>query len=96
MAQVTLVVKVVAKKDSVEELKRELLKMVEPTRREEGCMEYNLHQDNENPAVFFFYENWKSEEALEQHIAMPHFQGFVAATGSLTEEMVINKLTLLK
>ena len=96
MAQVTLVVKVVAKKDSVEELKRELLKMVEPTRREDGCMEYNLHQDNENPAVFFFYENWKSEEALEQQIAMPHFQGFVAATGSLTEEMVINKLTLLK
>ncbi|MEM9449380.1 MAG: antibiotic biosynthesis monooxygenase, partial [Cyanobacteria bacterium P01_E01_bin.6] len=24
-----------------------------------GCIQYDLHEDNENPAHFVFYENWE-------------------------------------
>ncbi|WP_416383486.1 putative quinol monooxygenase [Psychrobacter sp. 28M-43] len=26
------------------------------------CINYDLHQDNKNPAHFIFYENWASRE----------------------------------
>jgi quinol monooxygenase YgiN len=94
--KVTVVAKIVAKKESVEDLQRELLKIIEPTRKEDGCIDYNLHQDNDNPAVFIFYENWKSAEALEAHMNTAHFKGLVAAVGGITEEMVVHKLTQLR
>ena len=58
MSTVTVVAKVTANSDAVETVKSELLKMIEPTRQEEGCIEYLLHQEIDNPAVFVFYENW--------------------------------------
>ena len=52
MANLTVVAKVVAKKEMVEALKVELIKLIEPTRKENGCIDYRLQQDNEDPAVF--------------------------------------------
>ena len=46
MAKVTVVAKVTAKAEAVEAVRGELLKMVAPTRAEDGCLEYRLHQDN--------------------------------------------------
>ena len=60
MSNLTVVAKVTAKKDSVDNVKSELLKLITPTRKENGCIEYNLHQDNDDPAVFIFYETWES------------------------------------
>ncbi|OHB56328.1 MAG: antibiotic biosynthesis monooxygenase, partial [Planctomycetes bacterium GWF2_50_10] len=83
MSTVTVVAKIIAKSDAIEAVKSELIKMLAATLQEEGCMEYRLHQDNENPAVFVFYENWKSPACLEQHMNSPHFQAYVAAVGDL-------------
>lgn len=93
MAIVTIVAKVTAKTDQIEAVKSELLKMITPTRQEEGCIEYRLHQDNDNPAVFLFYENWQSAACLEQHINSPHFKEYAAATGELITEKVVHKMT---
>lgn len=92
MAQLTVIAKVVAKKDSVESLKNELLKLVPPTRKEAGCIEYNLHQDNEDPAVFVFYETWDSPAGLENHMNSDHFKNYVNAAGDLIEEKVVHKM----
>jgi quinol monooxygenase YgiN len=93
MSIVTVVAKVTAKRDAIETVKAELIKMLAPTRQEEGCMEYRLHQDNENPAVFIFYENWKNLTCLEQHMNSPHFQAYVAAVGDLVADKVVHKMT---
>ena len=93
MSTVTVVAKVTAKSNAVEAVKTELIKMLAPTRQEEGCMEYRLHQDNENPAVFIFYENWKNPTCLEQHMNSPHFQAYVAAVGDLIADKAVHKLT---
>jgi quinol monooxygenase YgiN len=93
MSKLTVVAKIVAKGPSVKDVKNELLKMIEPTRKEDGCIEYYLHQDNENPTVFLFYENWKNEEELNKHMDTTHFKAMVAAIGNITDEIAIQKLT---
>lgn len=93
MSKLTVVAKVVAKKDSVELLKTELLKLIAPTRDENGCIEYNLHQDNDDPAVFLFYETWESEACLEKHMNTNHFKSYVNAVASMIEEKSVRKMS---
>jgi quinol monooxygenase YgiN len=93
MSIVIVVAKVTAKSDAIETVKAELLKMIAPTRQEEGCIEYRLHQDNDDPAVFVFYENWKSLVCLEQHMNSKHFQAYVAAVGDLIADKTVHKMT---
>jgi quinol monooxygenase YgiN len=93
MSTVTVVAEVTAKSDAIEAVKVELIKMLPPTRLEEGCIEYRLHQDHENPAVFVFYENWKNVTCLEQHLNSQHFQAYIAAVGDLIADKVVRKLT---
>jgi quinol monooxygenase YgiN len=93
MAKVTVVAKVVAKPEAVAAVKAELLKLVAPTRQEAGCGEYRLHQDNDEPTVFTFYENWESQACLDQHMASAHFQAYVAAVDGLLADKVVHRMT---
>jgi len=93
MTTVTVVAQVTAKSDAVETVKAELIKMLAPTRQEDGCIEYRLHQDKDNPAVFVFYENWKSLTCLEQHMNSSHFKEYVAAVSDLIAEKIVHKMT---
>lgn len=93
MSKITVMAKVVAKQDAIEAVKTELLKLVAPTRQEKGCKEYKLHQDNDNPTVFVFYETWDSLACLERHMTTDHFKKYVIAVGSLIEEKVVHKMS---
>lgn len=93
MAIVTIVAKVTAKSGQIEAVKTELLKMIAPTRQEEGCIEYRLHQDNDDSAVFLFYENWLNAACVNQHMNSPHFKAYVAAVGDLIADKVVHKMT---
>ncbi|HBG04416.1 MAG TPA: antibiotic biosynthesis monooxygenase [Geobacter sp.] len=93
MSTVTVVAKVTANSGVIETVKAELIKMLAPTRQEEGCIEYRLHQDNENPAVFVFYENWQNLACLEQHMNAPHFKAYVAAVSDLIADKLVYKMT---
>lgn len=96
MPKLTVVARIVAKKDCIESLKQELIRLVAPTRQETGCLEYRLHQDDENPAAFLFYENWANAESLELHLNTPRFKAYLAATGDLVEEKTLYRLTGLE
>lgn len=93
MAKLTIVANIIAKADKVDLVKTELLKLIEITRAEEGCINYDLHQDNENPAHFLFYENWESRELWQNHMANKHLQEYVAATEGATEAFILNEMT---
>lgn len=86
MNPLTVVAEIVAKPGREQELRRRLLALVEPTRKEEGCLQYDLHADNASPGRFLFYENWTSEELLERHLASPHLEDFTAVAGDLLGE----------
>ena len=95
MSKITVVAKVVAKKAAVAAVKTELLKLIVPTRNENGCIEYRLHQDNQDSAVFFFYETWEDAGTLEKHINTDHYKAYVRAVSEMIEEKVVNKLTMI-
>jgi quinol monooxygenase YgiN len=76
--------------DKAEELKSVCLGLIEPTRKEEGCISYNLYQDTTNPGKFTFIENWKSKEHLDVHMKTPHLVAAGAAFGKIvTKELVV-------
>jgi quinol monooxygenase YgiN len=93
MAHLTVVAHITAKEDQIELVKSELLKLVPPTLLEAGCVNYDLHQDNENPAHFAFHENWESFELWQQHTAGQPLKDFSAATEGAIEEMNVYQLT---
>ena len=93
MSIVTVVAKLTVKEDAIETVKGELLKLVAPTREEEGCLEYRLHQDNDNPVIFIFYENWENMTCLERHINSAHYKRYAAAVGDLLADKVVHKMT---
>jgi len=95
MSQVTVVARIMARQEAAETVKGELLKLVAPTRCEEGCIEYRLHQDNANPALFFFYENWASEACLEKHKETAHYRSSFSAIEGLVQERSVNRLTMV-
>lgn len=95
MSVITVVATLVVREDAVDAVKAELLKMIEPTRREEGCIDYRLHQDNAVPGVFVFYENWESMACLERHLTTPHYREYAAAVQGALKDKVVHKMTRL-
>ena len=69
-----------AEADQIDLVRAELEKLIPITRAEEGCIQYDLHQDNDNPAHFLFYENWTSRELWQAHMTAPHLAAYKEAT----------------
>jgi len=69
-----------------------LRKLVPVTRAEEGCLNYDLHRDRADPAVFVFHETWESEAHLDRHLQAPHIQAFVDATAGMIAELDVKRL----
>ncbi len=71
---VTVVATFQAKPGKETELKNALIGLVAPTRKEAGCINYDLHASPEDPAKFLFHENWTSQAHLNTHLANTHIQ----------------------
>ncbi len=83
--KIRVVARVVALPDKIEELKTILIGLLEPTRKETGCIFYELMQNQTNPAEFVFVEEWKSETDLQAHLASDHIQEALTKCHSLVE-----------
>jgi quinol monooxygenase YgiN len=81
-----LVAMVKAKPGEEEAVKQALLSLVEPTRKEPGCLCYNLHQSKADKAQFMFYEQWASKDALTAHGKTPHMKALGAKLKGRTEK----------
>jgi quinol monooxygenase YgiN len=64
------------------DLETQLRALLEPTRKEPGCLAYELHKDPENPGKFMLYEKFKDQAALDLHLDTPHFKKFLAYRGA--------------
>jgi quinol monooxygenase YgiN len=93
VATLTIVANITAKEGKIDMVKAELLKLIDITRNELGCINYDLHQDNDNPAKFLFYENWKSRELWQSHMSNQHLTDYMDATEDAVAEFVINEMT---
>ncbi len=95
MPKLTIVAHIRCTPDKVEAVKAELEGLVPTTRSEAGCLQYDLHQDNEDPAHFMFYENWESRELWQAHIAAPHITAYRQATEGAIVEFTIHEMTVV-
>jgi quinol monooxygenase YgiN len=74
--EVTAVAIARAKPGHEEELGRRMMALITPTLAEPGCINYDLHRSNTDPAVWIFYENWRSQADLDAHMQTEHYKSF--------------------
>lgn len=93
--QFPMIVKFEVKESKIEFVKSELLKLIEPTRAEEGCVQYDLHQDIDNPSIFMFYEIWDTKASWLEHDSKKHVLDLKKAIEGSVTKITHNKLNLL-
>jgi autoinducer 2-degrading protein len=70
------------------DMKEKFLKAIEhdalgSERDEPGCLRFNVLQDEKDPNVYYFFEVYKDQAALEAHRAAPHYAVWRAAADTL-------------
>ncbi len=68
--------------DAIEILK----KLVIETRKEKGCIQYDLFEDSRNKGIFFIHETWDTSEDLHTHQVSDHMIKFREAISPLIEK----------
>lgn len=69
-----------------ERLRRELLKLIEPTRLEPGNLDYVLFELQEEPGTFYMREAFVNQGALDAHCETDYFQAFACQAEELLAE----------
>jgi quinol monooxygenase YgiN len=54
-------------------LEAELRALIAPTRKEEGCLRYDLHRSAEGPGAFLLHEIWETRQHHTAHTKTDHF-----------------------
>ena len=62
----TVIAQIKAKPGKEGQVRQELLSLVAPSRKDAGCLNYDLHQALDNPTLFLFHENWTSKAHLDR------------------------------
>ena len=78
-----VVAEMTARSGKEAELRQKLTGFVAPTRAENGCVQYDLHEEENQPGHFLFFERWTSAQALEAHLASPHIASVLPELGPI-------------
>ena len=63
-----------ARPDRIDEVREALINLIEATRAEDGCIRYELTQNNGDPTDFTFVEEWTDDESLDRHLESAHIR----------------------
>lgn len=74
MSTIRVIAHIKAKPDTVDATREVLTSLIMPTRLEEGCVTYQLYQNESDPTDFAFIEEWTSNEDLDAHLASDHLK----------------------
>ncbi len=89
-----LIARMRAKSGQHARLRQELQRLVAPTRAEPGCITYDLHESQTDPAQFMFYEVWKSPADLDAHFETSHMKAMKKIEHEIVEgEMDLSRWT---
>jgi len=73
---VVLAVTWMAKLGNEAEVAKLFTQLTEESRKEPGCVMFQVHRHKTEPRRFFIYEQYKDDAALEAHRATAHFLQF--------------------
>jgi len=71
-----------------QQLRSELLAVLEPTRAEPGCVRIHLYEATRDPLVFYIHSEWVDEAAFDVHAKLPHVTRFLGLVGGLVTHRV--------
>ena len=93
---IKVIAKMTIKEGLADELMSSIQELVSETRKETGCIVYQLFADSNNQKVFTFVEEWDSNEALAEHLSSKHFKDASAKLANILEkDMEISVGTLV-
>jgi quinol monooxygenase YgiN len=75
-----------ARQNQQQQVKSELMALVEPSRADPACITFELHEATDDEAQFLLYEVWESREAFDRHIKQPFMQSYSARINKLLAE----------
>ncbi len=80
----------VARQDKEKELFELLFSLIEPTRKESGCISYELHQSLDDSSIFTLIEKFVDKESFEFHSNQPYLLNLKEVVGDLISSLSIN------
>jgi quinol monooxygenase YgiN len=86
--QVTIIATLYARAGQEAALAARMHAMTMETRKEAGCILYELQRSNEDPREFIMVEYWRDAEAVALHDASAHMAALVADLPALVERPV--------
>ena len=92
--QISVIADIRAKRGHEDEVRTMFEKLAGPSRKEAGCLRYNVFEDKHDTGSFFTYEEWESEEALETHLSA-NKEGLNEVKTLLRQELSISILKQL-
>ncbi len=92
--KIVLIARLKVKPDSVKSAKQAALAIIEDSRAETGCLNYDFHQAIDDETIFLWHETWANKAAIDAHGASEHFKNFSAAIKDLVDEPL--QITLTK
>lgn len=78
MSQLNIVATLKIKSENHAAFQTLFKKLVEASRKEAGCIRYELNQSLDDPNVYVVIETWASKQAIDLHNHTPHFIEFAA------------------
>jgi len=65
--------------------------MLEPTRKEHGCQQFEIFKDEQDDSILFVLEKWEADNQFSNHINTEHFERIYPKLENLmTQEADIN------
>lgn len=92
---ITKKVTFVAKDEHIAQLKHLLTDMVDASRKELGCLKYDIFQIEDEPTHFIVIESWEDETSLEGHKNSAHYKHYKAHYEPFTADKFSNNLISL-
>ena len=81
MPTVDVVAVITARPGSEAIVEGALTALAGPSRRDHGCISYDLFASDSAPGTFVTTEKWESQEDLDAHMASPHMADAITAAG---------------
>lgn len=85
MPKVTNLAFIRARAGRSEELGARLRRLVARSRREPGCVSYDLHRADDDADLWMIYETWRSAADRQAHYESAHLRAFIAEAPFLVE-----------
>ena len=76
-----------------EKLIASLKTLAEASRKEEGCIQYDMHLDNEDPSLIMFYETWETKALWLEHMKSEHLKVHNTAAEGCIAKLALHEMT---